>query len=93
MRLTSDYERPWSISSLLAVKRCDEAFGSFAQLLQGPDVYGLGIVMAAHFIEVAAHNLQDGMEDHDVTRHPWRYHRFITRCRGIFRREIHDGYV
>lgn len=46
----------------LAVKRCDEAFGSVAQLLEGPDVYGLGLVMAAHFIEVAALDLQQGME-------------------------------
>ena len=55
----------------LAVKRCDEAFGSVAQLLQGPDVYGLAIVMAAHFIEVAAHDLQDGMEHQNGERPPY----------------------
>ena len=52
----------------LAVKRCDQGFQSVAQLLSGPDSYGLLVVLICHFIERAAVSMQDGMEQQNGKR-------------------------
>lgn len=56
----------------LALARCDQAFASVAQLLEeGPDVYALTVLLAAHFIEYASHDLQDGMDKQNGRRPPY----------------------
>jgi hypothetical protein len=52
----------------LAVTRCDQSFQSVAQLLSGPDSYGLAVVLICHFIERATVNMQDGMEKQNGKR-------------------------